>query len=162
MSDSRHNGTAVAISAGSSGPASQPAFVFHDIILALFVLYRFCMKTIVLVEDNEDVREFCQIALSRVGYNVLVAEDGASALALSEGIDREEIVLLTDALMPGMTGWELSREFVRRHPTARVGVISGWESRPELIGLSVLCKPFSIAKLLDFVATLDSHKPKES
>jgi DNA-binding response OmpR family regulator len=112
------------------------------------------MQTVVAVEDNQSLREIFRLALSRTGYAVLTAPDGASALALAEGIDSEGIVLLTDLIFPEMNGLELAAEFIRRHPTSRVGMMSGATPSSELAGPDMLLKPFSMVELVDFVAEL--------
>ena len=112
------------------------------------------MKTVLVVEDNESLREIFHLALSRGGYAVLTAPDGASALALAEKIESEGIVLLTDLILPEMNGWELAAQFIRRHPTARVGVMSGATHSSEFAGPDILLKPFSLVELVDFVTEL--------
>jgi CheY-like chemotaxis protein len=69
--------------------------------------------TILLVEDDRSVRRLLEAALKRSGYSVVPAEDGLQAmkLAMSEKID----AVVTDAIMPNLGGYELSR-FLRRHP----------------------------------------------
>ena len=115
----------------------------------------FRMSTVVVVEDNPALLDMFEVVLKKAGYTVVVAVDGATALALADGIQDERILLLTDIVLPGINGKDLAAEFVRRHPTARVGMMSGWTSHPILTGLNVLLKPFTIAELLDFTAKID-------
>jgi CheY-like chemotaxis protein len=69
--------------------------------------------TILLVEDDASVRRLLEASLKRSGYRVVTAEDGLQAMkvALSEKID----AVVTDAIMPNLGGYELSR-FLRKHP----------------------------------------------
>ncbi|MDP6832111.1 MAG: PAS domain S-box protein [Alphaproteobacteria bacterium] len=82
-------------------------------------------EVILVVEDNADVRAFLVLALRRLGYTALEAEDGPVALevmAASEGID----LLLTDVILPrGMNGREVADAFLERFPDAAVLYSSG-------------------------------------
>ncbi len=83
-------------------------------------------ETILVVEDQEDVRETSLATLSGLGYRVLSAENGPSALAVLK--EHPEIDLLfTDIAMPeGMNGLELADRAVREHPALRVLYTSGF------------------------------------
>ena len=82
-------------------------------------------ETILVVDDDEEVRETTSALLSKLGYRVVLAEDGPSALAR---LDQERAVdlLLTDTVMPGgMSGYDLAYEAVRRCPQLKVLRTSG-------------------------------------
>lgn len=83
-------------------------------------------ETVLLVEDNEGVRELAAAFLQDLGYAVFEAADAQQALAiLEEG--RPIDLLFTDLVMPGgMNGLELSREALRRRPTMKVLHTSGY------------------------------------
>ena len=83
-------------------------------------------ETILLVEDEAAVRQFARRALEASGYEVLVAPDGAEALALAERHTAPIHVLLTDVVMPGMAGPELARRLTERRPSLRVVFCSGY------------------------------------
>ena len=70
-------------------------------------------KRVLLVEDDSSVRRYLEVALQRSGYQVTTASDGLEAmkLALSSPID----VVITDAVMPNLSGQELAR-FLRSNP----------------------------------------------
>lgn len=70
-------------------------------------------KCVLLVEDDRSVRRYLEVALQRLGYQVITAADGLEAmkLALSSPID----VVVTDAIMPNLSGQELAR-FLRQNP----------------------------------------------
>jgi len=82
-------------------------------------------RTILLVEDDDAVRQVTGILLGGLGYRVLEAAQAPAALAVLEA-ERAIDLLLTDISMPGgMSGLELAAIAVRRRPALRVVVISG-------------------------------------
>lgn len=81
-------------------------------------------ETILVVDDEQFVRMIAVRILENLGYRVLDAEDGQSALAIIEG-DETIDLLLTDVLMPGgMNGGELAREVRERRPDVKVLFVS--------------------------------------
>jgi len=83
-------------------------------------------ETILVVEDNADVRELIVTLLGRSGYSVLGAADGAAALGLLETAGSVDL-LLTDAVLPGgLSGRNLAAEVRRRSPKTRVLFMSGY------------------------------------
>jgi DNA-binding response OmpR family regulator len=83
--------------------------------------------TILIVEDDRSIRRYLEVILQRAGYCVIVAADGLEAMkaALTSTID----AVVTDAIMPHLSGYELCR-FLRHHPKlARLPVVllSGFE-----------------------------------
>jgi signal transduction histidine kinase len=83
-------------------------------------------ETILLVEDEEGVRELAREVLQGHGYTVIEARDGESALRIV-GDRRERVhLLLTDVLMPKMGGRELVRRLLSRHPDVKVLYMSGY------------------------------------
>ncbi len=83
-------------------------------------------ETILLVEDNQAVRELAQEVLDHQGYTILPAKNGKSALELIAAHDGPVHLLLTDVVMPGMNGKELYREAVAHHPKLKVLYMSGY------------------------------------
>lgn len=69
--------------------------------------------TILLVEDDAPVRRFLATVLQRAGYQVVTATDGLDALKIA--LSRPVRAVITDAIMPHLSGLELCR-FLRRHP----------------------------------------------
>lgn len=65
------------------------------------------MPSILLVDDNEDLRDLYAETLRRAGYSVCEAEDGEQALALLESLESGPCLLLLDLMMPVMSGPEL-------------------------------------------------------
>jgi CheY-like chemotaxis protein len=83
--------------------------------------------TILIVEDDRSIRRYLEVILQRAGYSVIAAADGLEAMkaALTSAID----AVVTDAIMPHLSGYELCR-FLRHHPKlARLPVVllSGFE-----------------------------------
>jgi PAS domain S-box-containing protein len=83
-------------------------------------------ETVLLVEDDEFVREIAVLILERLGYNVLQACDGAGALALAREIKDFIHILLTDVVMPGMNGRQLAEQLVCIHPETKILFTSGY------------------------------------
>jgi PAS domain S-box-containing protein len=83
-------------------------------------------ETILLVEDEPGVRAIARGILSRAGYKVLEAADGAAALRLFESTKEPIHLVLTDVVMPGMSGRELVEELAKRKPELKVLYMSGY------------------------------------
>jgi CheY-like chemotaxis protein len=118
-------------------------------------------RTILLVEDDEDVRQITGTLLSGLGYRVLQAARASEALSLLED-EREVALLLTDVVMPGgMGGIELAREATQRQPRLRVLLTSGYSdafasSSPGLAA-DLLQKPYRFDDLVAKLDTLFTH-----
>jgi GAF domain-containing protein len=83
-------------------------------------------ETILLVEDESDVRELAREILEQAGYRVIEATSGAEALVLTRSAGRAPDLLLTDVIMPRMSGAELARELAPLAPAMRVAFMSGY------------------------------------
>jgi PAS domain S-box-containing protein len=116
------------------------------------------VRTVLVVDDDDPVREVAVRALSRSGYRVIAAADGEAALSLIGRQDEPEaLLMLTDVLMPGMNGVQLAERVIERFPTVRLAFMSGF-SADELArsGLALsthglLNKPFTLPDLIAFV-----------
>jgi PAS domain S-box-containing protein len=110
-------------------------------------------ETVLLVEDEEGVRALVRQVLRGRGYALLEAGDGAQALRVAEMHLRPIHLLLTDVVMPGFGGRELSERLLALHPEARVLFTSGYTEdavvRHGVLEEEVhfLHKPFSPADL---------------
>jgi two-component system, cell cycle sensor histidine kinase and response regulator CckA len=82
-------------------------------------------ETVLVVEDEPQLRELLRSHLAAYGYRALVAADGAQALSLLERGERAD-VLLSDVVMPRLSGPELARSFRARFPEAVVVFMSGY------------------------------------
>jgi len=114
-------------------------------------------ETILLAEDEPAVREVTLRFLTSAGYHVVAAESGDEALTRLDGHDGPVDLLLTDVVMPGMSGPELATHVQQRYPDVRVLFMSGYpddaleahhipEDAPTLVQ-----KPFSRQVLLTAV-----------
>jgi len=117
-------------------------------------------ETILVVEDDEDVRDFVEFVLARAGYHVMVAEDGVRALERAAATDAIDL-LLSDVVMPRLNGHELAARLAGERPALRVLHMSGYpalaarDEAPARAG-AFLQKPFSAEELLAAVrAALD-------
>ena len=105
--------------------------------------------TVLVVEDQDNLRELICEILEDNGYSVLGARDAHEALSLVEDHPRGIDLLLTDVVMPGMSGHELVEQLKPRHPAMRVLYMSGYTS--DVIagrgvleeGLHLIEKPFT-------------------
>jgi CheY-like chemotaxis protein len=106
-------------------------------------------EVILLVEDDEGVRDLARRVLQRQGYTVLEAQNGQAALQVSAGHPGSIHLLLTDLVMPGISGKILAERLAETHPDLKVLFISGYiddsighHSMLEP-GVVLLQKPFS-------------------
>ena len=83
-------------------------------------------ETILLVEDEEMVRELAVESLQRYGYTIMEAPNGDKALSICEGCKETIDLLITDVVMPGMNGIELARRFRDSRPGVPVLFMSGY------------------------------------
>ncbi len=110
-------------------------------------------ETILLVEDNEMVRNLTNTLLRRLGYTVLVAGNGNQALSVLEQHAQEIQLLLTDVIMPEMNGRQLFSKASEKYPDLKVLYMSGYTEnviahRDGLDeGVCLIPKPFSIQTL---------------
>jgi PAS domain S-box-containing protein len=106
-------------------------------------------ETILVVEDNKDVRAIALATLNRYGYHVLEAPDGESALNLIRSYKGPVHLLITDVIMPGMGGNQLAGQVRVLRPNTKVLFMSGYTdesiSRYGVLkpGLALLSKPFT-------------------
>ena len=106
-------------------------------------------ETVLVAEDDPSVREIVAQVLTQKGYHVLVAPDGQAALKMARAEPGEIRLLVTDIVMPGMTGRELAEALVAERAGARVLYMSGYTDdavvRHGVLeeGLPYLQKPFT-------------------
>jgi CheY-like chemotaxis protein len=112
--------------------------------------------TVVVVEDDAVIRALIGDILRKAGFAVLEAQDGTEALAMCrahpDGID----LVLSDVVMPRMSGDELSERLAAERSRARIVYMSGYPDRSVPGGRNdgtapVLLKPFTPAQLLDWI-----------
>jgi CheY-like chemotaxis protein len=111
-------------------------------------------ETILLVEDEDGVRELMWKILTEHGYTVLEARHGRDALALAASIEQPIHLLLTDVVMPEMGAGELTGELLAQRPDLKVLYVSGY-TNDEVVrrgvnqkDASFIQKPFSAEELM--------------
>jgi signal transduction histidine kinase/ActR/RegA family two-component response regulator len=105
--------------------------------------------TILVVDDDRDVRELAVSSLETLGYQVLAAEGGRAALEVIGGTAQIDLVLV-DMVMPEMNGSETARAAQRRRPGLPIVYMSAYVGPTPLEGVdqhSLLKKPFTLAEL---------------
>lgn len=114
--------------------------------------------TVLVVEDEEELREMMRDALEMNGYTVVTADEGQAALDALERIEKVCLVLL-DLLMPGMSGWEFFEKMRARPELASVPVVvhSSAPSRAPAGVTRVLQKPMDLERLLLVVREFCAH-----
>jgi DNA-binding NtrC family response regulator len=119
-------------------------------------------ETILLVDDRGPFRELVEVILSRTGYRVISAPDGAQALRLARE-ERSIDLLLTDLEMPGMRGDALATRFIRLFPEAAVVVTtSSSDAIQTTATYEFLPKPFSVGELRDAVRRALRNRPMQN
>ncbi len=116
--------------------------------------------TVLVVEDEADVREVLVETFELEGFTVLEAENGDDALRLCQTLAAPLDLLVTDVSLPTIDGRELAGRVHERFPETGVLFVTGYAA-PELVesGLPVLQKPFSITQLVETVEQIrDSRR----
>jgi len=122
-------------------------------------------ETILVVEDQEGVRHYTAMVLARSGYRVLEAASGKDALKLAAREKKRIHLLLTDVVMPGITGRDLAVRMLRLNPNMKVIYMSGYtadaiESRGLAdLGQAYLAKPFTPDLLVEKVRQVLEGRP---
>lgn len=83
-------------------------------------------ETILLVEDEESVRNIVRILLARSGYKVLEAANGREAINIVDNCSQTIHMLISDVVMPGMHGPEVAKAVLAKRPSIRVMLMSGY------------------------------------
>jgi DNA-binding NtrC family response regulator len=116
-------------------------------------------ETILLVEDEPAVRQLFATALSRAGYTVFEARNGAEAVKLFEAHAGAVDLLLTDMRMPYMGGAELAQQLQEKKETLKTICISGYGgSAASTVSADFLAKPFSRDEMLKKVREVLDRK----
>jgi CheY-like chemotaxis protein len=105
-------------------------------------------ETILIVEDQAATAQITRILLESWGYRVIEAHSGAEALTLFHQHEHEVRLVLTDMIMPGLSGTQLADKLVRLKPTLRIVFMSGYSADPPNgSGAAFLPKPFNPGSL---------------
>jgi len=111
-------------------------------------------ETVLLVEDEESVRQLVRETLESKGYCVVQAENGEAGLLAAAKLDATIDLVITDVVMPGMSGRELVQELLRIRPETKVLYLSGYTEDTIVSegsiesGTAFLQKPFTLQSLL--------------
>ncbi len=121
-------------------------------------------ETVLLVEDEEEVRELASGFLTSAGYRVVTAQDGAEALEIAHRLRETIHLLVTDVVMPNMSGPDLVKRLKRLLPDLKIVYMSGYieqnEDCKELLEKEFyLQKPFSRDTLLRQVSDAFTNEP---
>jgi PAS domain S-box-containing protein len=114
-------------------------------------------RRIMIIDDEENIRDILGEMLISAGHQVVAAQDGAEALHMLQQ-DNSIAVLFTDLSLPGMSGFEVAQEAKRLRPSLRIGLVTGWgatlddvQARQQGVD-RVLAKPFRFDEILAFAA----------
>jgi CheY-like chemotaxis protein len=111
-------------------------------------------ETILLVEDEKDVRDLIEEGLAHHGYRILVADNGLKALEIYENEANTIDLLLTDVVLPKMSGHELSQMLHKQNPGLKTLYITGYTDTVVMNhgvpgeSVNLLQKPFTIGQLV--------------
>ena len=109
--------------------------------------------TILVVDDEPDVLRLVESILLEAGYDVVAARSGDGAIQAFEKMPQRPALLLTDVVMPGISGPMLVDQLLTREPDLKVLFMSGYDDRQVVQryvverGFRLLSKPFTIKSL---------------
>ena len=115
--------------------------------------------TILVVDDEPEIRKLVKAMLAPVGYNVIIADDGEQAIKLFRKESQIDL-LLTDVVAPGMSGPMLAEQLSQLNPSLRVLFMSGYDATQVVQkfvveqGYSLVIKPFTSEQLREKVRTM--------
>jgi two-component system cell cycle sensor histidine kinase/response regulator CckA len=119
------------------------------------------LKTVLLVDDVDELREQLRDFLESMNIQVLEAADAAAAIRIGSSHSGNIDLLLTDLKMRGMSGWESAIEIARKRPAMRVLYMSGaispqeWNDNPEKpAGSYFIQKPFKLEELKELLMAI--------
>ena len=123
--------------------------------------------TVLIVEDDEDLRALCSSVMARTGFSMLVAGDGTEGLSTFRAQASSIDLVVIDVNLPGMSGWALWREILTVRGDLKVLFVSGFDAtgRSEAqaavlaSGAELLEKPFTmnrlVAKVQEMLGSVD-------
>ena len=122
-------------------------------------------KTILVVDDEPEIRKLVAAMVSQFGHTVLTADSGEHALALLRNNDYPIELLITDVIAPGMSGPMLADKLSAMQPDLKVLYISGYDNTHVVQkyvvekGHALLAKPFTVEALRQKVESLLGSVP---
>jgi CheY-like chemotaxis protein len=125
--------------------------------------------TVLVVDDEPDVLRLVEAILSEQGYSVVLAKGADSAIRTFERMARKPDLILTDVVMPGMSGPMMVDHLLQFDPQIRVLFMSGYDDRQVVQkyvvekGFALIAKPFTLQKLGATVKdVLDGEQPADA
>jgi DNA-binding NtrC family response regulator len=112
-------------------------------------------QTILVVDDDHNIRKVVKALLELEGYTVLIADDAETAIKLYD--EATVALLLTDVVMPSINGLDLADQLLRREPRLRILFMSGSENVSR--GFGCVAKPFTRAELIGRVGQVLESRP---
>lgn len=112
------------------------------------------MRTVLVVDDEETVRRVLLLTLTSAGFKVLTADDGTHALAVLAAARDVVDLVLTDVVMPEMSGVTLAQQVFAQDAAARVCLMSGYLNDPAAMQREIghpvtfVRKPFDVDELV--------------
>jgi two-component system cell cycle sensor histidine kinase/response regulator CckA len=127
------------------------------------------IPTILVVDDEPDMLRLIEAILSEQGYHVVLAKGADAAIRTFERLQRKPDLLLTDVVMPGMSGPMLIDHILSLQPDIRVLFMSGYDDRQVVQryvvekGFALIAKPFTLQRLAAAVKdVLAGRQPDDS
>lgn len=127
------------------------------------------IPSILVVDDEPDVLRLVEAILSEQGYNVILSKGADTAIRTFERMQRKPDLILTDVVMPGMSGPMLIDHLLSIEPNIRVLFMSGYDDRQVVQryvvekGFALISKPFTLQHLGSAVKdVLNGRKPATS
>ena len=111
------------------------------------------MKTVLVVDDEPDILRLVETVLTRAGHKVVTASNGERALEKVRKMSSAPDLLLTDVVMPGLSGPMIAEQLREQFPTLKILFISAFEDRQVVRryvkdpGYELISKPFHIDEL---------------
>jgi CheY-like chemotaxis protein len=130
-----------------AGEASRDIPIVKDVV-----------GTILVVDDDDSVRRVTERLLRSCGFTVLTATSGPDALAVAGATTGPIDLLLTDIVMPGMSGRDLARDLGVLRPSMKILFMSGYHQHSPLADSQFLTKPFHRGELLEKVRMMLSER----
>jgi CheY-like chemotaxis protein len=116
--------------------------------------------TVLVVDDEPDVRKLVAAMIGSLGYSVLTADSGEHALALYESAGATVDLLVADVVAPGMSGPQLAERLISLQPSLKVLFMSGYDHSHVVQtyvldrGCNLISKPFTASQMMQTVKAL--------
>lgn len=118
---------------------------------------------ILVIDDNDDIRQIMKDLLTSCGHDTQVAEDGEKGLLILQNNTFD--LMITDLGLPGMSGWDLSKASKRYQTNMPIVAISSWQGKGAEMKIAeygicqVIWKPFRFDQIQDAIETLCFQEP---